>query len=41
MENIGYYCSDFMDQQTGSSAVWAKDNPLINNGEPYFKDRYW
>ena len=32
---------DFMDQQTGSSAVWAKDNPLINNGEPYFKDRYW
>lgn len=31
---------DFMDTQT-SSPVWAKDNPLINNGEPYFKDRYW
>lgn len=31
---------DFMDTQT-SSPVWAKDNPNINNGEPYFKDRYW
>jgi len=24
-----------------ASSVWGFDNPLINDGDPYFKDRYW
>lgn len=44
LKNVDYQGNDldfdFMDTQT-SSPVWAKDNPNINNGEPYFKDRYW
>lgn len=44
LKNVNYQGVDldfnFVEKQAGST-VWAQDNLLINNGEPYFKDRYW
>lgn len=31
---------DFQDLEY-SNSVWAYGNPAINDGQPYFKDRYW
>ena len=44
IKNVDYDGTDlsfnFMKDKTNSS-VWAFENSRINNGEPYFKDRYW